>query len=436
MNWMKDWDKISYVIQILAACFLFIRYAKKREHFLIRLISWSFLTIVISFVLGSFIPLYQNGLWFVCYTLVMLGMAYGLIRMTTTLSGRNTVYTILVAVTVQHIAFDLFLIERQFQISFIALDVSIFALVYLIAYFLYAPTVIKNESERDQYRTPVGKGLTISVFTMCIVVWGFSMLENSDNPVFQSSPAMRVIYRIIDSCICIYVLWVQYYQQKQGRLQQEIAGLNQAMEMQADQYTLKREMVDAINLKCHDLKHQIRQIRKMQGGDVKEYLNDLENDVLIYDSAMRVGNRALDIILMDKGLYCKNHDIQWTCMIDGGKLDFMKDADINSIFGNALDNAVTAVMNVKDADMRVITLNMLEQNRLLVIQIRNYYEGSLKFRDGIPETTKDNHMTHGYGMKSIRYTAEKYKGVMTVNAKEGIFTLQVLIPIPERSINE
>lgn len=48
-------------------------------------------------------------------------------------------------------------------------------------------------------------------------------------------------------------------------------------------------------------------------------------------------------------------------------------------------------------------------------------------------TTKHDRQEHGYGMKSIRHIAEKYGGTITVDAKDQIFTLQILIPLEQRA---
>ena len=192
-------------------------------------------------------------------------------------------------------------------------------------------------------------------------------------------------------------------------------------------------MIDNINRKCHDLKHQIRALRQMTDEEQKqEYFNEIENDIMLYDTALRTGNKALDVVLMDKGLFCKNHDIQWTCMADGEKLDFMKLEDIYAIFGNALDNAIAAVGKLQDREKRVISTKMITQNNIMVIQVRNYYNAELDFEGGLPLTTQNESQGHGFGMKSIRYTAEKYNGTISVRAEDDIFTLQILIPIPEK----
>jgi len=132
---------------------------------------------------------------------------------------------------------------------------------------------------------------------------------------------------------------------------------------------------------------------------------------------------------MEKGLFCQEHDIQWTCMVNGSKLSFMKIEDIYAVFGNALDNAVEAVLCLAEKEKRVISVQTLEQNQLLLIQIRNYYDQELHFENGLPLTTKCDKTQHGYGMKSIRHIVETYDGILTVQAQDGIFMLQILLPV-------
>lgn len=211
----------------------------------------------------------------------------------------------------------------------------------------------------------------------------------------------------------------------------ELSGIEYAWRQKRDQYEVTRETIDIINRKCHDLKHQIRALKDATDQEEKEsFFSEIEDAIMIYDTAFQTGNSALDTVLMEKGLFCKNHNIQWTCMADGAKLDFIKLADIYAMFGNALDNAITEVMNLEDPEKRVLSMNILTQNSLLIIQIQNYYEKDLHFEGGLPLTTKKNKWYHGYGMKSIQYTAEKYGGTITVKADNNIFTLQILIPLP------
>ena len=58
------------------------------------------------------------------------------------------------------------------------------------------------------------------------------------------------------------------------------------------------------------------------------------------------------------------------------------------------------------------------------------------FERCIPCHTKKDKRDHGYGMKIIRYTAEKYNGTITVSGENQIFTLQILVPVPEDQMSE
>lgn len=306
----------------------------------------------------------------------------------------------------------------------------IIVLIYIIVYAAAYVFVARKLPEGDGI--VVSKKSLFPMATIIMLVLVLSIMDDSFIAGFEAGSLHRVIYRIIDALCCFYVLRVQISQKELMKLQNELSGINAAWRLQKEQYEMTGDTIENINRKCHDLKHQIRALRNMADGQEREeYLDELENDIMIYDTALQTGNRALDIVLMEKALFCKNHGINWTCMADGARLDFMKVEDIYAIFGNALDNAIRAVMELEDAMKRVISVKIVIQNSILMIQIQNYYKGSLHFENGLPLTTKKNKRDHGYGMKSIQHTAEKYDGTITVSTENTIFMLQILIPVAE-----
>ena len=72
--------------------------------------------------------------------------------------------------------------------------------------------------------------------------------------------------------------------------------------------------------------------------------------ISIYDSMLKTGNEALDVIFAEKSLVCRKNDIKLNCMIDGAKLSFMENTDIYALFGNLMDNAIEAIEKLKDND--------------------------------------------------------------------------------------
>lgn len=434
MMW-NIWIKISYMVQILSACMVFmIPAAKKREHFAARTGMAALILISGAYGLSNL----QNDefsvlslLYWAVYILAAVafvwnGLEYSLMQ---------AVYLGICSCGMQHIAFDVYMIYQlmsggQYPMPDVkgsVVSIVIYVVVYVFFYHFFA----KRFAVHD--KVVVRKDAVFPITTMILLVWVISILELSSLEGFEAGVYNHIIYRIIDGLCCLYVLWVQINQREKMALQRELDGINAAARLQSRQYEITSETIDSINRKCHDLKHQIHALREATNEQEKsDYLDELENDIMIYDVALMTGNKALDTVLMEKGLFCKNHNIQWSCMVDGTKLDFMKLEDIYAIFGNALDNAVTAVLELKDTEQRVISVKILEQSSLLMIQIQNYYSQSLEFEDGLPVTTKKNKRDHGFGMKSIRHTAEKYNGIVTVQAKNQIFMLQILIPVPEK----
>lgn len=421
---MEYWDKISYMIQLLAACMIFMLPARKREHFWKRIGGAAFGMVAISFLFNQFFSTWSEGSFAFLYWAFYIIACIFYVWCGIDGSFWQAVYCAVCGSGMQHIAFDFYLIYKITGGNSPVVSVLIYGLIYLLFYHYFA----KKLPERGEFTA--SKKSLIPIATIILLVWILSILDNSSIAGFEAGVWHRVIYRIIDAICCFYVLWVQINQKERITLQRELDGINYAWRQQKKQYEVTSETIDSINRKCHDLKHQIRALRQITDEQEKaEFIDGLEQDIMIYDTALNTGNKALDTVLMEKGLFCKNHGIHWSCMVDGNQLDFMKLEDVYAIFGNALDNAIEAVLELEDPCKRVISVKILTQNNLFMIQIQNYFEKDLHFENGLPLTTKRNKRDHGFGLKSIRYTAEKYNGTITVQAEKQIFMLQVLIPI-------
>ena len=128
-------------------------------------------------------------------------------------------------------------------------------------------------------------------------------------------------------------------------------------------------------------------------------------------------------------MYCVRHGIELTCVADGAKLAFMDVMDICTIFGNLLDNAIECELGIQDKKKRLIHLAVYTKKDFLVIQCENYCPDHLEFQDGLPVTTKKDKAYHGYGIKSIRLTADKYGGTVTIHTRDEWFEINTLIPL-------
>ena len=101
---------------------------------------------------------------------------------------------------------------------------------------------------------------------------------------------------------------------------------------------------------------------------------------------------------------------------------------ICSIFGNALDNAIENVTDIPDPEKRLIHILITSKKGFVYIRIENYTQKPLKLKaDGrTPETTKADKENHGYGLKSIGRSVEKYGGNYAFGLEKSWFVLQIL----------
>ena len=234
----------------------------------------------------------------------------------------------------------------------------------------------------------------------------------------------------------IAILYAHLIQCCELRVRKELEAVQSVLQNQYVQYKQSRESIELINYKYHDLKHQIAFLRSEEDpAKREEFLNRMEDEIRQYEAQNKTGNQVLDTVLTTKSLYCAKHGITFTCVADGTLLDFMDVMDICSIFGNALDNAIECELKIPDKEKRLVHVTVSKQKQFLILRFENYYEEALQYQEGKLVTTKKDKENHGYGLKSIRYTVNKYDGAVSIDTQENWFELKILIPMKTKNEN-
>ena len=218
-----------------------------------------------------------------------------------------------------------------------------------------------------------------------------------------------------------------------GKLKQEKEIIDELIKKTEKQHRISKENIDLINIKAHDLKHQIKAFKLMLSNNegkslMQGTIDELEKTVAIYDNTIKTGNEIIDAILAEKKLYCDNNNIQLTYMIDGSKLNFIKAVDLYVIFGNALENAIECVSKIQNSDLRIISVIVNNHGKLINIEIENCYTEALDFENDVPRTNKKDKNYHGFGIKSIKYIVQKYHGNVVIFTDNNHFCLNILFP--------
>lgn len=230
------------------------------------------------------------------------------------------------------------------------------------------------------------------------------------------------------------ILYAYHIQLNELRIRHELKAVQDILHHQYAQYQQSKESIELINYKYHDLKHQIIALRAEADTEKRNaYLKQMEDEIKLFEAQNKTGNHVLDTLLASKNMYCIKNGITLTCVADGSLLNDIDVIDICTIFGNALDNAIEYELRMEEAEKRLIHVSVFAQKGFIMIRFENYFEGELELDGDLPVTTKKDTLNHGYGLKSIRYSVEKYDGVVNIGQQDNWFELKILIPMKHGS---
>lgn len=429
-SWIWIYLNLAFPAAIFAAEYLLTNREKRKKNYQVKtgiyILVYFMLGIVFNYqsamglIVGSSMGIFFRYIFLWMFTAVWLKLCFYY-------DWKETMLILLCGYVVQHSAYS---IEKLFYLFLrnvtkgvtytmeaqILEGIVVYILVYAVLYRVFVGKMRRNKIElKGHTLLALSMGILINVLILDMNTRGFSTTQ-------------RVLFRMLSVFDCILVLAVIEKISENYMLAKDKEFIEQLSVMKEGYYDALKESIILTNMKCHDFKYQIRRIRKAQ-GETDDICKELENSIDTYSAYARTGNENLDVILTEKNMICQNKEIQFTYMADGEKLRFMDAKDIYSLFGNLLDNAIEAMEKIEDKDKRVMELQVRQREKLLNIQIFNYFEGTLNLKDGLPETTKGNQNDHGYGMKSISHIVQKYDGEMVISSEDHIFECNIIIPL-------
>ena len=306
-------------------------------------------------------------------------------------------------------------------LNYLLCGLGVFAVVYAALYFLFFRELNKKQIPN------LNNTKLIFTVTACVILCLFIGVHSVFDDTFT-----QCLFDIAMILLCFFILCYQFGFLGESLRSAELKNLEWLLKETQKQYAVRSENIDLINVKCHDIRKQVRDMAgRIQLS--REYAKEITDIVQIYDSTIDTKNRTLDTILTDKSLYCEAHGIKLNCIIDGEKLSFIDPADLYALFCNLLDNAIEAVLKLPEREKAIISLKVTSSGEAVVIHCANYFTGKLEFEDGLPGTSKGDTRYHGYGIKSMRFVAYKYGGNVTILPQDDVFNINIAIPLPQNS---
>lgn len=404
-----------YFLRLIGGIALSIAFASLHI-FLHKLIlsipTGSILTVILSVVWYVAVVLWTGGLMAFCHKMNKTELIWVLI---TAYAAQHFIY----AVIIELIFFGIVGSSEYLWLQLLAYA-AFAAAVYLIMYLLFTPNLKRRRHlyVQDSWRN-------CAVLVVFLVIFLASTFINQAN-AWGGYEGVNYLSIASDIINCVFVVAVQYVSLRNARLRNEKDLVIAQLNGEKKQYNTFKNAVDYINVKVHDLKHEIAAMQR-EGAVNPARVDEISRNIAVYESFVHTGNETLDYVLTDKNLECAKHGISFSCMADAAGLSDMDEEDVYILFGNMLDNAVEYLKTVDESEKRAIRLYIRRQGNLIIIHQENYFGGALLYSEGLPRTTKGDSENHGFGTRSIRMIAEKYGGEMRISADDNLFRLDIVI---------
>ena len=439
--------KIIFTLQILIAMVLFsFKRMKLKKHGVIRILISSIICLFLAFLFQLFKDIsyslwYSSLMFFILYCFCFVSMVFIYDE-----SLQKIFFIAIASYTAQHLSYQFYNLlitvididyltsSSQYSsnpVTYSSLQVSLILFSVMLVVYVTVYEII-NEFFIEKICSKSAKVSNISIIVISSFILAIDIIFNS--VVVYSNLRDKIISIIIclyNIVCCLMVLLLQFYVMSLKQSQTDLLITSQLLYNSEEQYKQNKENIELINIKCHDLKHQIERFSQ-KGSFSQEESKELESMIDIYDTNVKTGNDVLDLIIKEKSLLCQKKNIKLKCYADCSKLNFITETDLYNLFGNALDNSIEAVSKINDYDKRRINLIVKNMMSFVSINIENYFEGHIELdKHGIPKTTKNNVQYHGFGMKSIKLIINKYHGDLKIVTDGDIFSLCILFPLDE-----
>ncbi|MBE5888553.1 MAG: sensor histidine kinase [Lachnospiraceae bacterium] len=409
---------------------IFLHREEKRKNFSVRIWISSIIALVLSIVLsiyyGGDFPFPKIVLQ-IFSTIALIGYMLWNWKVTPSVAIYNFIWTRIVWwLIIETWQFATVILERVVPLSVHGKCISLVVL-FMFSYALCDRTICRWIPENGQKR--IGPRKLTAAILICVIfellAYRPELLNVEETNLLNAFPLFLLQW------ISAIVLYLQNELFRKSSMKQELELVNLLLEKEHEQYRLSKENIAIINQKCHDLKHQIRAVRKVTEEERDQYLREVEESISIYESIVQTGNEVLDTILTEKSLYCRERGITISCVADGKLLQFINPMDLYSLFGNALDNSIEAVEQFEEEEKRQIDVLIHRQQNFLMVNIINPVKDVLVMENEIPITTKRDRNLHGFGLRSMKYIVKKYDGFFNITQEDGCFSLKFLFPIRE-----
>ena len=231
------------------------------------------------------------------------------------------------------------------------------------------------------------------------------------------------------SLLGIFLLLYEMYRvarefTRNARLDRE----NQLLAIESRRYMELQTYLDNTRRLRHDFRQHLHVIAGLtetgQLEELKSYLRQYESELSEHRPSL-CANAAVDALAgyYDHAAGQQSVPVEWKLALP--RQLPMPEADLCTILGNLLENALHASQKLPPEQRRVQVMAQMLSPAMLGLVVENRYDGMLKKQQGILRSTK--HEGTGIGLVSAETVVHKYNGNLHLETEEHLFRVNVLL---------
>ncbi len=312
--------------------------------------------------------------------------------------------------------------------------------VLLFLEIFISEKVYARKNERMEWReltllaspyVAVIAGYWISSFLSDVYVNTSGVYVWNNYPIYDG---IRTLFGVIAFLAAITVMY-SYQRMKQS---QEDALQNALVSKQVEELSGHVHTIEALYSDIRGIRHDINNhimvlgnlLDKGETDEAAKYLNEWQSGFPMPEINVKTGNPVTDIVISEKMREAEEAGMEFIESFHYPTSGKVESIDIGVILNNALSNAIKAASDSKNPYVEVKTW---KNNNAYLIQVKNSFDGKLMLdsKTGLPETSKDDKESHGYGLMNMKRITEKYYGTIQLEQRENMVIFTALLMIPE-----
>jgi len=244
----------------------------------------------------------------------------------------------------------------------------------------------------------------------------------------SSEPQIWQVSLVILNLVDVAALSLFAYMERTSMEREQLAAARERAKVQDENIQALSQAYSTQRKMTHDFRTHLAALSSLLEQDdiegARSYLAELRVRTTERILLVNSHNAAIDAVLNQKSYIGKQQNIDMRFRISDLSALHIPAADITIVLGNLLDNAMEACAKLEQK-ARWIEVRLLYHTNgnpdLLLITVTNP-SLPVEIRNGKIATSKDNTMSHGFGLQNVEDILHRYEAEHTLSYKDGRFS--------------